>query len=64
MNKYKIRVTKYNNWFESFKFWNNKNGVLIEDATLWKDEYIYETNLTFEKIMKIPCVIAVKNILV
>jgi hypothetical protein len=64
MNKYKIRVTKDDNWFNSFKFWTNKNGILIEDATLWKDEYIYETDLSFEEVRKIPCVIAIKNLLV
>ena len=57
LNKYKIRISKYKNWLDSFK-----NGVLIEDAKLWKDEYIYETNLTFEEVRKIPCVLAIKNL--
>ena len=63
MNKYKIRISKYKNWLDSFKFWTNGNGVLIEDAKLWKDEYIYETDLTFEEVRKIPCVLAIKNLL-
>jgi len=62
LNKYKIRVSKHKNWFDSFKFWTNGNGVLIEDAKLWKDEYIYETDLTFEEVRKIPCVLAIKNL--
>ncbi len=57
MNKFKIKVKERKNWLESFK-----NGVLILDATLWKDEYIYETDLSFEEVMMIPCVIAVKNL--
>lgn len=57
MNKYKIRVIKYKNWLNSFT-----NGILIADAKLWKDEYIYETDLTFEEVRKIPCVLAIKNL--
>jgi len=62
LNKFKIKVGKRKNWLESFKFWTNGNGVLILDATLWKDEYIYETDLTFEEVRKIPCVDAVENL--
>ena len=57
MNKFKIRVIKNENWLKYFK-----QGILKPDATLWKDEYIYETDLIFEEVKYIPCVIAVKNL--
>lgn len=57
MNKYIIRVNKYKNWLASFT-----EGVLIRDAKLWQDEYIYETDLTFEEVTKISCVLSVKNL--
>lgn len=56
LNKYKIRVNKYKNWLTSFT-----EGILIEDAKLWQDEYIYETDLTFDEVKAIPCVISIKN---
>lgn len=59
INKYKIRVIKYDNWIKSFT-----DGILIADATLWKDEYIYETDLTFEEVKMIPCITSIKNLLI
>jgi hypothetical protein len=58
VNSYKIRIIQDENWLKCFK-----EGVLKIDAKLWKDEYIYETDLSFEEVMMIPCVIAVENLL-
>lgn len=63
MNRFKIKVWERKNWLELFRLWTSGNGSLILDAKLWKDEYIYETDLSFEEVMMIPCVIAVENLL-
>jgi len=52
LNKFKIRVNQKKDWHKAFN-----TGILKPDARLWKDEYIYETELTIEEVKKIPGVV-------
>ena len=37
-------------------------GILRPDAKLWKDEFILETELSFNEVLKLPYVMAVEKL--
>ena len=57
MNKYKIRVFPNTNLLKQLK-----EGIIHLDSKLWEDEYIYETNLSFEEVKSLLFVAAVKKL--
>ena len=59
MNKFIIRVANY---FDLEVFSKFAKGTLIPDARLWKNEYILETNMSFDEVRQLPFIMAIKNI--
>lgn len=59
MNKFIIRVA---NCFDLEVFSKFTKGTLISDARLWKNEYILETNMSFDEVRQLPFIMAIKNI--
>lgn len=39
-----------------------QHGSVKLDAKLWKDEYIFKTNLNFEDVSNLPFVLSVKSL--
>jgi len=57
MNKYKIRVLPNIDLYKVLP-----DGIICPDAKLWKDEYIYKTNLSFEEVSAFSFIIAIKRL--
>jgi hypothetical protein len=58
MNRFIIRVSSCFNLEIFSKF---AKGILISDAKLWKDEFILETEMSFDEIKQLPFVMAIKK---
>ena len=59
VNRFIIRIVSY---FDLEIFSKFAKGILILDEKLWKDQFILETEMSFDEVKQLPFIMAIKNI--